>query len=182
VQSYVYSLPYGPGRSQLHGPVNYLLGGWQISGILTLESGSPIEDVSASGSSLNTPGEQQTADQVGPVSYPKGINVGNPWFSTSSFASPTGVRFGTSGRNPFSGPGLFILNASLVKNVKFRERVNIEIRGEAFNITNTPEFSNPNTSITSSTYGYVTGTLSSGTGVNGTGGGRALQLGTKITF
>jgi Carboxypeptidase regulatory-like domain len=182
VQSYVYSLPWGPGRTPLHGPINYLVGGWQLAGALTLESGSPIEDVSASGSSLNTPGEQQTADQVGPVSYPKGINVGNPWFSTSSFASPTGVRFGTSGRNPFSGPGLFILNASLVKNVKFRERVNIEIRGEAFNITNTPEFSNPNTSITSSTYGYVTGTLSSGTGVNGTGGGRALQLGTKITF
>ena len=47
---------------------------------------------------------------------------------------------------------------------------------------NTAEFSNPNTSITSSTYGYVTGTIGSGTGVNGTGGGRALQLGAKITF
>jgi hypothetical protein len=182
VQSYVYSLPYGPGRTQLHGPVNYLVGGWQISGILTLESGSPIEDIAASGSSLNTPGETQTANQVGPVSYPKGINVGNQWFSTSSFTQPTGVVFGNSGRNLFSGPGLFILNASLFKNIRIRERFNIEVRGEAFNITNTPEFSNPQNSITSSTYGYVTSTLGSGTGVNGTGGGRALQLGTKITF
>jgi hypothetical protein len=182
VQSYVYSLPYGPGRSQLHGPVNYLVGGWQISGILTLESGTPIEDIAASGSSLNTPGEQQTANQVGPVSYPKGINVGNPWFSTTSFTQPTGVAFGNTGRNLFSGPGLFILNASLFKNVRIRERYNIEVRGEAFNITNTPEFSNPQNSITSSTYGYVTGTLGSGTGVNGTGGGRALQLGVKVTF
>jgi len=182
VQSYVYSLPYGPGRSQLHGPINYLVGGWQISGILTLESGSPIEDVGASGSSLNTPGETQTANQVAPVSYPKGINVGNPWFSTASFTQPTGVAFGTSGRNLFSGPGLFILNASLFKNIRVRERFNIEVRGEAFNITNTPEFSNPSASITSSTYGYVTGTLGSGTGVNGTGGGRALQLGVKVSF
>lgn len=182
VQSYVYSLPYGPGRSQLHGPINYLVGGWQISGILTLESGSPIEDVGASGSSLNTPGETQTANQVGPVSYPKGINVGNPWFSTASFTQPTGVAFGTSGRNLFSGPGLFILNASLFKNIRVRERFNIEVRGEAFNITNTPEFGNPSASITSSTYGYVTGTLGSGTGVNGTGGGRALQLGVKVSF
>jgi len=182
VQSYVYSLPYGPGRSPLHGPLNYLVGGWQVSGILTLESGSPIEDVGASGSSLNTPGETQTANQVAPLTFPKGINTGNPWFSTASFTQPTGVAFGNTGRNPFSGPGLFVINASLFKNIRIRERYNIEVRGEAFNITNTPEFSNPNTTITSSTYGYVTGTLGSGTGVNGTGGGRALQLGLKISF
>jgi hypothetical protein len=50
------------------------------------------------------------------------------------------------------------------------------------NSTNTPQFSNPQTSLTSSTYGYVTGTVGSGTGVNGAGGGRALQLGARITF
>jgi hypothetical protein len=182
VQSYVYSLPWGPGRSQLHGPLGYVLGGWQFAGILNLMSGTPIGTVGASGSSLNTPGETQTANQVAPVSYPKGINVGNPWFSTTSFTQPTGVNFGTSGRNPFSGPGLFILNASLFKTIRINERVGIELRLETFNATNTPEFSNPNTSITSSTYGYVTGTIGSGTGVNGTGGGRAVQLGSKITF
>jgi hypothetical protein len=182
VQSYVYSLPYGPGRAQLSGPAKYILGGWQVAGILNLMTGTPIGTVGASGSSLNTPGETQTANQVGPVSYPKGINTGNPWFSTSSFTQPTGVAFGTSGRNPFSGPGLFILNGSLFKNIKIHERFNIELRAEAFNLTNTPEFSNPQTSITSSTYGYVTGTIGSGTGVNGTGGGRSLQLGAKISF
>jgi hypothetical protein len=182
VETFVYSLPYGPGRTQLHGPMKYLLGGWQIAGIFNLMSGLPIGTVGASGSSLNTPGETQTANQIAPVTYPKGINVGNPWFSTSSFAQPTGVAFGTSGRNPFTGPGLFALNASVFKNMSIRERVNIELRLETFNVTNTPEFSNPSTSITSSTYGYVTGTIGSGTGVNGTGGGRAVQLGTKIVF
>jgi hypothetical protein len=182
VQTYVVSLPYGPGRTQLQGPLKYALGGWQFAGILNLMTGTPIGTVGASGSSLNTPGETQTANQVAPVSYPKGINVGNPWFSTSSFAQPTGVAFGTSGRNPFSGPGLFILNASLFKNFQIRERFNIELRAESFNFTNTPEFSNPSTSLTSSTYGFVTGTIGSGTGVNGTGGGRAIQLGAKVTF
>jgi hypothetical protein len=182
VQTYVYSLPYGPGRTQLHGPAKYALGGWQVSAILNLMSGIPIGTVGASGSSLNTPGEAQTANQVAPVSYPKGINVGNPWFSTSSFTQPTGVAFGTTGRNPFSGPGLFILNASLFKNIQIRERFNIELRLETFNMTNTPEFSNPSTSLTSSTYGYVTSTIGSGTGVNGTGGGRAVQLGAKVVF
>jgi len=182
VQSYVVSLPWGPGRTQLQGPLKYVAGGWQFAGILTLDSGTPIGTVGASGSSLNTPGETQTANQIAPVTYPKGINVGNPWFSTASFNQPTGVAFGTSGRNPFSGPGLFAINASLFKNIQIRERFNIELRAESFNVTNTPEFSNPSTSITSSTFGYVTGTIGSGTGVNGTGGGRAVQLGAKFTF
>ena len=181
VQSYVYSLPYGPGRSQLHGPLNYVVGGWSFSGILSLLSGTPMT-VTASGSSLNTPGSTQTANQVAAVQILDGINVGNPWFSTGSFVQPTAVAFGNTGRNIFSGPGLFALNLSLFKSIQIRERYNIQVRAETFNLTNTPEFSNPNTSLTSSTYGYVTGTLGSGTGVNGTGGGRVLQLGLKILF
>jgi hypothetical protein len=58
----------------------------------------------------------------------------------------------------------------------------MELRAETFNFTNTPQFSNPQGSLTSSTFGYVTGTLGSGTGVNGTGGGRVLQLGLKVMF
>jgi hypothetical protein len=99
----------------------------------------PIEGVAASGSSLNTPGETQTANQVAPLTFPKGIDTGNPWFSITSFTQSTGVVFGNTGRNPFNGPGLFALNASLFKNIRI-ERYNIEVRGEAFNITNTPEF------------------------------------------
>ena len=58
----------------------------------------------------------------------------------------------------------------------------MELRRETFNLTNTPQFANPSASTTSSTYGYVTSTIGSGTGVNGTGGGRALQLGAKVSF
>ena len=186
-QSYVYELPWGVGKRWLnHGVAGHVLGNWQLSGILTLLTGVPAASntmtVTASGSSLNTPGETQTADQVAPVQILHGINVGNPWFSTSSFAQPTGVRFGTSGRNILSGPGLFALNLALFKNFHVTERINIEMRAETFNFTNTPEFNNPQMSLTSSTFGYVTSTLGSGTGVNGTGGGRAVQLGTKITF
>jgi hypothetical protein len=92
------------------------------------------------------------------------------------------VTFGNTGRNFFSGPGLYSLNASLFKNFRITEHFHAELRLETFNLTNTPEFSNPGTSITSSTFGVVTGTVGSGTGVNGTGGGRAIQLGAKIIF
>jgi hypothetical protein len=182
VQTYVYQLPAGVGKKWLtHGPGAWVLGNWQIAGVLTLMTGTPFS-VTASGSSLNTPGETQTATQVAPVQIEHGINTGNLWFSTSSFIQPTGVAFGTSGRNILSGPGLFALNASLFKNFKIRERGNVELRAESFNLTNTPQFANPSASTTSATFGYVTSTLGSGTGVNGTGGGRALQLGVKVSF
>ena len=76
------------------------------------------------------------------------------------------------------------LSAALSRWIDLRSdgSIRLQLRLESFNVTNTPEFSNPNTSYTANTFSYVTGTLGSGTGVNGTGGGRAVQLGAKITF
>lgn len=182
VQSFVYALPAGKGQKWLtSGPASYVLGGWQTSGVLTLTTGTPIT-LGASGSSLNTPGEAQTPNEIAPLQILHGINVGNPWFNPASFTQPTGVTFGNTGRNFFSGPGLYSLNLSLFRNIRVTERFKVELRAETFNFTNTPQFSNPATSITSSTFGVVTGTVGSGTGVNGTGGGRALQLGVKVIF
>jgi hypothetical protein len=182
VQSFVYQLPFGKGMRWMNsGLASAILGNWQLSGIISAYSGTPLT-ITANGGQLNLPGSTQTADQVAPVQILWGINTGNPWFSTSSFAQPVGARFGTAGRNIFDGPGLFNVNLSLFKDFKFKERWNFELRCDSFNFTNTPQFGNPGTSITSSNYGYVTSTLGSGTGVNGTGGGRALQLAAKLSF
>jgi len=183
VQSYVYELPFGRGKKFAdHGIASQIVGGWQVSGILTLLTGTPFF-VTANGGALNAPGSTQTANQIAPVTYPKGINVGNPWFSTASFAQPVGTGvFGTVGRNSMFGPGLFGLNLSLFKHFKIMEKLDAEFRAEAFQITNTPQFSNPQGSLTSATFGYVTGTVGSGSGVNGVGGGRALQLAIKLSF
>ncbi len=183
VQSFVYQLPWGKGQKWMSsGLVSSVLGNWQVSGIISAYSGTPMT-ITANGGSLALPGANigQTADQVAPVQILGGINT-RPWFSTSSFAQPTGARYGTSGRNLFSGPGLFALNLSLFKDFKFREHWQFELRCDTFNFTNTPEFANPNQSITSSSFGEITSTLGSGTGVNGTGGGRAIQLGAKLSF
>jgi hypothetical protein len=181
-QSFVYQLPAGKGKKYFQsGPGMWIFGNWQLSGVLSLMTGTPFY-ISASGSSLNTPGETQTANQVSNVQILHGINTGNQWFSTSSFAQPTGVVFGNTGRNILSGPGLFSLNMSLAKSIKIGERIQTDLRLETFNMTNTPQFSNPQNSLTSSTFGYVTSTLGTGTGVNGTGGGRAVQLGVKVSF
>ena len=187
VQSYVYQLPFGPGKKLLsHGLASKTIGGWQLSGILTMLTGTPFY-ITANGGALNTPGETQTANQVAPVQILHGIGPGNPWFSTASFTQPVGAGvFGTSGRNILSGPGMFRIDLSMFKTFQITERFKMEIRGESIDLTNTPAFSNPNGSCCSSNnanFGVVTGTINSGSGVNGVGAfGRALQLGAKLTF
>lgn len=172
VQSYIYELPFGPGKPWLHsGIASRTIGGWRVNGILTLMTGTPL-NFTASGNGINAPGNTQTPDQIAPITLPKGINVGNPWFSTSSFAQPATGVFGNLGRNPISGPGFFNLDLSLFKVFSLAERFKLEVRGESFGITNTPQFSNPNTSFGNASFGYVTGA----------GGGRTLQLGVKLSF
>ncbi len=182
VQSYIYELPWGPKRRWMsHGRAGQLLGGWNASGILSARTGSPLT-ITAS-NTLQLPASTQTVDQVAPVNILHGINIGNPWIDTASFAQPPNTRFGTTGRNFISGPGTFGLNAKLGRIVQFHEgRLRLDVRVESFNVTNTPQFSNPSVSLTSTTFGMITGTRSTGTGVNGTGGGRLVQLGAKLTF
>ena len=89
---------------------------------------------------------------------------------------------GSSGRNQFFGPGFIQDNISAFKSFHIWESVSLETRVDAFQLSNSPRFSNPSNSITSTTFGQVTSTVGSGSGVNGTGGGRALQLSGTIRF
>jgi hypothetical protein len=195
-QSYVYELPFGQGKRFANtGVAKHVIGGWKLSGILTMMSGLPF-NITYSGTALAAPGNTQTPNLVGSFSKLKGINVGNPWFDPTAFAAPcsavtaacpNGPQFGNVGRNEFVGPAFFSLDATLAKEFKFTERLGLQLRLEAFSVTNTPVFSNPNgtcCTANNATFGVVTSVIGSGSGViNGTGGGqRYLQIGTKFTF
>jgi hypothetical protein len=85
------------------------------------------------------------------------------------------------------GPGFFNVNASIAKTIHLNERMAVQLRLETVNMTNTPQFANPNGGCCTSNnanFGYITGTLSSGSGsVNsGSGGPRSVQLAAKFTF
>lgn len=175
VQSYNYKLPFGRNQKWLNdGKTAAIFGGWQVNGILTLQSGTPL-NFTSSGASLLAPGNQQSPNLVAPLTISKGINVGNEWFSRNSFAAPTGTTFGNVGRNILRGPGFYNLDFSLFKTFAFTERFNLEVRGETFNLSNTPQFANPNTNLQDANYGYVTS-------VNSGGGARSVQLGLKLSF
>jgi len=182
VQSYVYDLPFGTGKKWLHsGVLANVFGNWRVNGILTLMSGLPMT-LTPTTNNLNAPGNTQTVDQVAPVQILHGVGPNSPWFSASSFATPTttGV-FGSTGRNFLNGPGFFNLDASLFKIITYRERYTLELRGEAFAVTNTPQFGNPGTTLGSSNFGYITGVLGAGNGGNSSFG-RNFQLGAKFNF
>src|SRR5579863_6834040 len=126
-----------------HGIGSWLAGGWQANWILSRESGTPFT-VSASATSLNSPGNSQTANQV--VEYVPilgGHGPGMPYFSPSSFAAVTTPTFGNSGRDILRGPGLFSLNTGLFRSFSIREKYSLQFRAEALGLTNTPIFANP---------------------------------------
>jgi hypothetical protein len=193
VQSYVYRSPFGKGQHFLTKGIGAaILGGWQASGILTLRTGSPLTFTDGAGSvGVNASGNTQTPDQIAPINVLHGINTGNPWFDRSSFAmSPTGCgannnavcRFGTMGRAVWSGPGQFRLDAGVSRWINFTERWKMQLRADSYNLTNTPFFSNPNTDRNNSSFAYVTGTVGSGSGVNGFAAARSVQFAMKIQF
>jgi hypothetical protein len=179
VESVVYDLPFGRGKSLLSsGVASAVLGGWRVSSFLTIMSGLPLY-FTASSASLQAPGNTQTPNLVAPVHILHGVGIGNPWFTTASFAPATGTAFGNVGRNYLSGPNFFNLDASLAKSFRFTERLNLELRLEAFGVTNTPQFffttgngTQAGVTLGSSSFGQITQAT----------GGRQLELGAKLTF
>jgi len=78
------------------------LGGWRVSSFLTIMSGLPLYFTLQFGLAA-APGNTQTPNLVAPVHILHGVGLGNPWFTTASFAAPTGTAFGNVGRNYLSG-------------------------------------------------------------------------------
>ena len=151
----------------------FLLSGWQLNGILRLVSGTPFT-ITSDATSCDCPGNSQFGQQVGPVHYPHGIGT-SPWFSTSSFAPPPPGQFGNVGFNSVRGPTLKQYDFSLFRGFHIWENVELQGRGEFYNLTNTPNFSNPDAAVTDSSFGLITSTA------NG-GNQRATQIAIKLLF
>jgi hypothetical protein len=110
-------------------------------------TGTPFT-VTASGTSLNAPNNAQTADQVKPeVARLGGAGPGQSFFDPLAFRPVTEVRFGNTGRNILTGPGVVNLDLGLFREFAATERVKVQFRAEAFNASNTPHFNNPGSNV-----------------------------------
>jgi hypothetical protein len=153
----VWELPFGKGRKYANsGFARWVIGDWQINGVFAAFQGRPFTVAAALGA-LNAPGNTQTADQVKPtVQKLGGIGAGSPFYDPTAFAAPTGVRFGTTGRNLLRAPGVVNLDLGVFRRFPITERVNLEFRSEAANATNTPHFNAPNANINGANFMAVT--------------------------
>jgi hypothetical protein len=194
-QSFTYELPFGRSKSMLNSGVGaVVLGGWQLSGIISVVSGLPFT-VQTNGSNLNTPGTTQTGNLTGAYHALHAVGGGNAhWFDPTAFSTPSGcptgctaqtVGVGNTGRNAFRGPGYIQDNFSIFKSFNLYREAAVQTRFDAFQLSNTPQFGLPtsNNCCTATSFGQVTSTLGSGQGsVNGIGGGRTLQASVKFMF
>ena len=145
-----YELPFGKSTGW---------GGWNLSGILTVQGGRPItvnllREVSASGNQADRP------NAVPGVTWtPANQNAGN-WIDPSAFSTPSAGTFGNLGRNTVRGPQLHNLDVSLMKSNAIGESVSIQWRADVFNLFNHPNLGNPNAILGSPQFGTIAATAS----------------------
>jgi hypothetical protein len=179
--SMLYPLPFGRGQhfaSNISRPMDWLIGGWQGSLIALVQTGTPVDLSTGALAPGNRP------DLVKPINYPKSIS--GYWFNPASFSADIPsvnstacnctvyTRLGTLGRNQVYGPGYRVVNLSVQKNLHLAENYTLELHGDAFNLLNTAEFTNPNYNMNGSNFGQIEGTE--------VYSNREIQLAARFTF
>jgi hypothetical protein len=161
-----WELPFGKGRKWEpdNSVANALVSGWQLSWLFGSFSGTPFS-VTASGTSLNAPGNTQRADQVkSDVKKLGGIGAGTPYYDPTAFMPVefdrnNSVRYGTAGFNILRSPGTVNLDLGIFREFGITERWRLQFRAEAFNFTNTPHFAAPGNNASSPTRNTQTGEI-----------------------
>jgi hypothetical protein len=156
----VWELPFGNKKryfNQAH-TLNYLIGGWQLNGIATVHSGSPLEVYMANNTLFNNGGTQRANwNGRNPTTSGRTADKLSNYFDVSDFSAPASFTYGNSSRTLgfLRSPGLANIDLSGVKNVLIKDRVNAQFRAEAFNLFNHPQFGPPDTSLGDGNTGVI---------------------------
>jgi hypothetical protein len=192
VAVYNMNLPVGPGHRLFalnNGLARQIFGGWQITGIVSAQTGQPftVYNGSTDFSGFNQFADRPDVIGTGPMQQDNG-NPDNAFDTTYFSKTPPTGRMGTSGRNQYYGPGLFNYDATALKNFAIRERVRFQFRADFFNILNHTNFSNPVRNESSASFGKIIQTVGSATATSvGTtagpfGGARQIQFSLRLNF
>ena len=184
VASYIYEPPFFKNSSNVL--LKYLVAGWQIGGVTTLQSGMPANVTFGADRANIGITNQQRPDLVGavpelncqpnsagatPAARRQLINC----YDASAFALPAQYTFGNSPRNVLRGPNYKVTDLSLMKNIPLGKDVRFQIRAEVYNVFNRANFANPNTTFGSAAFGSITA-LATGATM------RRVQVGGKLLF
>ena len=183
VTSILYELPAGKGRRWMNqgGVVNGVLGGWEVGGFFTASTGFPTDLISSADQVNDGEGGYDRPSYSGTVPS-QGNGTIHEWFNPAAYtisftaaSCATGPYcYGNVGRNTVISPWLGDLDMNVMKRFTIHERMYLQLRFEAFNVTNHPNFGLPNANISqTSTFGTITGTNTNM---------RQLQLGLKLVW
>jgi hypothetical protein len=150
------------------------VGGWSLGVITELRSGSPF-GVSEASNRLNTFGPVQRSNVIGdPVLSPgrSRADLVRSWFNVQAFAFPGSGKLGDSARRLLTGPGFASADTSLAKNFRFSEKRYLELRADAFNLFNRPNFRPPSSRRGQADFGTISSTFDA----------RSVALGLRVVY
>jgi hypothetical protein len=149
-----------------------VIGGWQLSGVVSAQSGPPFSALMNCGD-VNAEGNNCRPNRASNGTLPSGQRSIYKWFDTSAFVKPV-AAYGNAGRNILRAPGSSNLDLGLSKSFRFgaAEGRRVQFRAESFNLLNHTNFGVPNTSIDSPGFGTITGAAT----------GRVVQFGLRLDF
>ncbi len=157
VASALADLPFGHGHmigNNWGRGLELAAGGWQLNTIVSAETGTPFSVIGVQNYG-NT--YSLRANQRGPYPITHSV-LSRPYLLKADFSAPAAGTEGNTGRNAFYGPGIATGDVSLFKTLQFTERFGTELRAEVYNVTNTPQFTNPDTNLSDGTFGQIGGT------------------------
>ena len=160
--TWVYAIPF---FAHSNHATALALGHWSFEGLVLHQSGFALSP----GMSTATNGEASRPNQVGPN---RKVGKLSEWFDTSAFQAPSFGFYGSARNGIIRGPAYTSANVALYKSFPLYERLNLQIRVEAFNVLNHPNFNNVDTGFGSGTYGRV----------NGAGDPRIMEFAVKMFF
>ena len=171
--SFTYDLPFGKGRRFNPGGITgTILGGWELAGVIQLQSGIPLAVTQATNFNAFAGFGTQRPNVITDPNLPSSERTTARFFNTSAFTIAPQFTIGNSSRNPVRGPQYRNADIALIRRTYFGENRNIEFRAEAFNITNTPPLAAPATVAGAAGFGSITSA----------GDPRVLQFGLKVNF
>jgi Carboxypeptidase regulatory-like domain len=176
----LWELPFGAGRQFLNqpGPVDWILGGWQLSAIYNYQTGEFLTPTFSGPDPSNTQTFGGVPDRIGNGNLPEDQRSLNRWFDASAFTVPPNGRFGNAGRGIIVGPNRHAMNLGAFKSFKINERASVRFQATFANVLNHPNFGNPNLGISTPTaVGTITSTQS-----RDSSGAREGLMGIRIDF
>ncbi|MGB7847917.1 MAG: carboxypeptidase regulatory-like domain-containing protein [Candidatus Acidiferrum sp.] len=153
-----------------------LTSNWHLSAVYQAESGMPFT-VSVFGDTANAGtvlGENPIrANYTGAPVFGPGTRTAAQWFNPAAFATPAAYSFGNAGRNSMYGPPLQTMDFALARSFRLTEKVNFQLRGEAFNAFNKVNLGTPNRFVNTPQFGTITMPMTPG---------REIQIGARFSF